>query len=438
MKPLLIQGGRIIDPRQGIDTTGDLLIVEGKVTSLGNFLPVLPEYDILPAQGRVVCPGFIDLHCHLRQPGFEHKETIATGTRAAAKGGFTTVCGMPNTEPPPDSRDNLEYIKRLAQAEGVVRVLPLACITQGREGKELAPISELAEAGAVAFSDDGNCVMDSGLMRQALEQSLRLGLPIADHCEDMALAHGGVMNESQLSIKLGLKGIPPAAEEIMVARDIRLAQLTGGWLHVTHVSTAGSVELIRQAKRNGTQVTAEVTPNHLTLTEDEIIRCGANAKVNPPLRTQKDIMALIQGLKDNVIDVVATDHAPHTLEEKQAGLALAPMGISSLETALGSLLALVHSGQLSLITVIAKLTCEPARILGDRFGKLGTLAPGSPADITIFAPDQEWVVDTSTFVSKGKNTPLEGKKLKGKIMSTIFRGELVFQDSSVKTRPATL
>jgi dihydroorotase len=434
MKPLLIRGGHIIDPGQGIDEIGSLLIAAGKISWLGKgeITPPQPDCDVLQSQGLIVCPGFIDLHCHLRQPGFEEKETIATGTRAAARGGFTTVCCMPNTNPPLDNRATIEYIKLTAASEGVVRVLPVGCISKGRKGEELAPMGELASAGVVGYSDDGAPVLNSGLMRQALEDSRTLDLPIIDHCEDTALADGGLMNKGILSTKLGLRGIPAAAEEIMVARDLLLAKLIGGWLHIAHVSTEGSVDLIRCAKEEGVRVTAEVTPHHLTLTEEKVEGYDTNAKVNPPLRTKRDIQALIQGLKDNVIDVIATDHAPHTKADKQCEFALAAFGISGFETALGSLMSLVHGRKLTLGILISKLTCEPASIIGDKYGKLGTLAIGVPADVTIFDPNRDWIVDTKTFASKGKNTPLAGSRLKGKTMATISQGKLVYRDDSIK------
>jgi len=433
-KPLLIQGGHIIDPSQGIDEIGSLLITEGKISWLGKgeATPPQPDYDVFPAQGLIVCPGFIDLHCHLRQPGFEEKETIATGTRAAARGGFTTICCMPNTNPPLDNQAIVEFVKSKATTEGVVRVLPIGCISKGRKGEELAEMGELASAGVIAFSDDGEPAADSRLMRQAMEYSRAFGLPIIDHCEDTALTEGGQMNEGIISTKLGLPGIPAAAEEIMVARDLALTQLTGAKLHIAHVTTEGSVELIRRAKEKGIQVTAEVTPHHLTLTEESVLGYDTNAKVNPPLRTKRDTQALIQALKENVIDIIATDHAPHTEADKLCEFALAAFGISGFETALGSLMSLVHDGQLTLATLVSKLTYEPSRIIGDKYGKLGTLTIGAPADVTIFDPDMNWVVDTGAFASKGRNTPLAGSMLKGKVMATMFQGKLVYKDDAIK------
>jgi len=430
MKPLLIRGGRIIDPSRGIDEVGSLLITEGKISWLGEMAPPQLDYDVLPAQGLTVCPGFIDFHCHLRQPGFEEKETIATGTRAAARGGFTTICCMPNTNPPLDNQATIEYVKSKAATEGVVRVLPIGCVSKGRRGEELAPMTELASAGVIGYSDDGGPVVNSFLMHQALDYGCALGLPIIDHCEDIALTEGGLMNEGIVSARLGLAGIPAAAEETMVHRDLALARQTGGHLHVAHVSTEDSVDLIRRGKEQGIEVTAEVTPHHLTLTEEKVLGYDTNAKVNPPLRTKRDIRALIEGLKDGVIDIIATDHAPHTEADKLAEFALAPFGISGFETTLGSLMSLVHDGQLTMATLISKLTCEPAKIIGNN--ELGTLTIGASADITIFDPDREWVVDTKSFASKGKNTPLAGSTLKGKVMATIFGGTLVYKDDSIK------
>ena len=436
MMPLVIQGGHIIDPSQGIDNIGSLLVVEGKIAWLGKgeAAPPQPDYATLPAQGLIVCPGFVDLHCHLRQPGFENQETIATGSRAAARGGFTTICCMPNTKPPLDNRFTIAYVMSLAASGGMVRILPIGCISKQRKGEELAPMDEMVSAGVIAFSDDGSPVENTDLMCRALEYSRTIGLPIIDHSEDTSLSAGGVMNEGATAIKLGLQGIPPAAEEIMVSRDLSLALLTGARLHIAHVSTAGSVELIRQAKKKGIKVTAEVTPHHLTLTEETVIGYNTNAKVNPPLRTKQDIKALIQGLNEDIIDAIATDHAPHTEADKRADFATAPFGISGFETALGSLMSLVHSGQLTPTILISKLTCEPARIIGDRYGKLGSLEVGAPADVTIFDPDKTWRVDTKDFASRGKNTPLAGSTLKGKVLATISQGRLVYQDDSIMVK----
>jgi len=430
MKPLLIQGGRIIDPSQGIDKISSLLITEGKISWLGESPPPQPDYNVLHAEGLTVCPGFIDFHCHLRQPGFEEKETIATGTQAAARGGFTTVCCMPNTSPPLDNEAAIHYVKSIAAKEGIIRVLPIGCVSRGRKGKELVDMGELEVAGAIAYSDDGDPVGNPQLMRQALDYSRAFDLPVIDHCEDKALSEGGQINEGIVSLEMGLRGIPVAAEETIVHRDLALARQTGGHLHIAHVSTEGSVELIRHGKEQGINVTAEVTPHHLTLTEAAALGFNTSAKVNPPLRTKRDTQALIKGLNDGVIDIIATDHAPHTEADKQCEFTRAAFGISGFETALGSLMGLVHAGELSLATLIAKLTSEPARIL--KYEKLGTLEVGAPADITVFNPDREWVVDTSDFASKDKNTPLDGSALKGRVMATLFGGKVVYKDDSVK------
>jgi dihydroorotase len=434
VQPLLIKGGRIIDPGRGVDETGSLLVGADGILWQGRGEETPPsrsDYGVLNAHGLIVCPGFIDLHCHLRQPGFESKETIATGTKAAARGGFTTVCCMPNTEPPLDSRDTIEYVRKMADKEGVIRVLPVGCVSKGRRGEELAPLPELASLGVVGFSDDGSPVYDSEVMRRALELSRDLGLPIINHCEDTGLSGDGVINEGAVSERLGLRGIPAAAEENMVARDIELAAITGGWVHIAHVSTAGSVELIRRAKAEGIRVTAEVTPHHLTLTEEKVIDCGTLAKVNPPLRTENDTYALVEGLNDKTIDIIATDHAPHNKADKEGDMNGAAFGISGFETAPGSMMSLVHNGDITLHTLVSRLTCQPARILGERRGITGTLAIGAPADIVIYDPDKEWVVNPEEFVSKGKNTPLAGTTLRGKVIATIFSGEILYIDDSV-------
>ncbi len=428
MKSLLIKDGRIIDPGQGIDERGSLLLSEGKIAWWG-VTPPQTDYDILYAEGMVVCPGFVDLHCHLRQPGFEEKETIATGTQAAARGGFTTVCCMPNTSPPLDSKETIEYIKTEAAKSGVIRVLPIGCVTRGRKGEALADMEALAGAGVIGFSDDGSPVKDLEIMRQGLEKSKELDLPVIDHCEEPSLIEVGQMNEGDLAERLGLRGIPPASEEIMVSRDIMLAKMTGGHVHIAHVSTAGALTLIRDAKKHGANVTAEVTPHHLTLTDEECNGYNTSAKVAPPLRTRRDNQSLLRGLKDGVIDIIATDHAPHERSDKECDFTKAAAGISNFETALGSLLGLVHSGQLELATLIARLTCDPAKLL--KKDGLGNLKIDAPADITIFDPHRVWAVDPSLFASKGKNTPLTGRVLKGRTMATIYGGKLVYKDDSV-------
>ena len=442
---LLIKGGRLIDPSQGIDGIADLLVEDGVVSGMAQHIDPPEHAEVIDATGMIVSPGFIDVHCHLREPGFEDKETIATGTLAAARGGFTTVCAMPNTNPTMDTASTLEYVLRKARDEAAVRVLPIGCVTKQSKGAELAEMGELAEAGAIGFSDDGNPVVNSNIMRQALSYSSALGLPIINHCEEPSLFHGGSMNEGWISNRLGIKGIPNSAEDIMVARDINLAELTGGRYHVAHLSTAGALELVRRAKERGMKnVTAEVTPHHLTLTDEAILgrtADGSNgsgayapltsaaydttAKVNPPLREQADMEAMIQGLRDGVIDLIATDHAPHNRTDKECTFHEAAFGISTLETALGQLMALVHSGAIDLPLLIEKMTLAPARFL--RRTDIGTLKQGAPADITIIDPDTKWVVDTAQFASKGKNTPLQGATLKGRVHATLVEGQIVYQ-----------
>jgi dihydroorotase len=427
MKSIIrIYGGRIIDPASGIDCTGEVLIDGGVIRS------VQPGESAggpgIDARGMVVCPGFVDLHCHLREPGFEHKETIATGSAAAARGGFTTVCCMANTRPVGDSAATIEYILRAA-AQAACRVLPIGAVTKGLAGKELAEMGELNGAGVVAFSDDGQPIVNAAIMRHALEYSRLFGRPVVPHCEDPALVAGGVMNEGRVATRLGLKGNPGAAEEAMVARDLSLLEITGGRLHIAHLSVAGSVEMVRRAKARGLPVTAEVTPHHLTLTDEWVAGVGGrssydtNTKVAPPIRTQHDCDSLLAGLLDGTIDCIATDHAPHNIVDKACDYGEAASGISGFETALGSLLALVHAGKIGLTALIEKLTSQPARVFGLPYG---TLRPGAPADITIFDLNREWVVDPQQFVSLGKNTPLAGEHLRGQVMATIAGSRLAY------------
>ena len=426
---LLIQGGRIIDPGQKIDRIADLLIKEGKILWLGEGIPPEKDYAVLNANGLIVCPGFIDLHCHLRQPGYEEKETIASGTWAAARGGFTTVCCMPNTNPPLDNEAMLNYVRTVAAREGIIRVFPIGCVTIGRRGEELADLNELEMNGAVAFSDDGSPVSNKDIMRRVLEYSRDFNRPIIDHCEDMSLTQDGQINEGVVSLEMGLRGMPASAEEQIIKRDIDLAKETGGHVHIAHVSTEGSVDLIRAAKEEGVNVTAEVTPHHLTLTEEDVLKYGTLAKVNPPLRTKRDNIALLRALNDAVIDIIATDHAPHTKADKDCEFEQAAFGISGLETALGSLVGLILKSELSLNNMIAALTVGPAHVLG--YEKLGTLETGAPADVCIFDMHKEWVVDTDKFASKGKNTPLAGRTLKGKVMGTLYMGNPVYLDETL-------
>ena len=447
---ILIKGARVVDPIQGRDLVADILIKDGQIQSVGERIEpdAFPDQcRVIPAAGLVACPGFIDLHCHLREPGFEQKETIATGTKAAARGGFTTICCMPNTEPPIDNAAVVDLIQRRARSEGWVRVLPIGCVTKGRKGVELAEMEELASSGVVAFSDDGDPVYDPNVMRLALSYSLDLGLPISNHCQELSLSRGGVMAEGWTATHLGLPGIPAAAEETMVARDIALAELTGGRLHLAHLSTAGSVTLVRQALERGIPVTAEVCPHHLSITDQWVLGTkgvqvpaagpfsyDTYTKVYPPLRSHEDVDALVEGLAQGVIGCIATDHAPHDLASKRVTYEDAAFGISVLETALASLLQLVHRGAISLSTLVERLTVGPAQVLGPGFAELATLRPGTSADLVIFDPDREWVVDTREFASKGKNTPLEGTTLKGRVVTTLVEGRVVFQDEALPER----
>lgn len=437
--PLLVKGGRIIDPSQNIDFHGDLLVENGMVSWMireGEQLPDLPaKQHTLDATGLIVCPGFIDLHCHLREPGFEAKETIATGTTAAAVGGFTTVCAMPNTKPVLDNASLIDFVYQRSRQEGVVRVLPIGAITEGSNGKNLSEMYEMASAGAIGFSDDGKPVSDPNIMRQALTYSKGVGLPIIEHAEDMGLSSGGAMHDGWVSARLGLAGIPSASEESAILRDISLVRETGGRLHVAHVSTAGSLEAIKRAKDDGLSVTAEVTPHHLALTHEWILghrEFGSNgavydtlAKVNPPLRTSDDCEALITGLEHGIIDLIATDHAPHTPEDKLVEFGDAAVGFTGLETAVGLLLTLVQQKRLDLVTVIRSLTEKPASLLSNKVSGLGNLSVGSAGDITLLNLSPNWVVDSSTFKSKGKNTPLDGATLTGQVVATVYGGRVV-------------
>jgi dihydroorotase len=425
----LIKKGHIIDPSQGIDSIGDVLIEEGKIVEIrmeGNGETEKRRNRdtrrIIDAKEMFVIPGLIDMHVHLREPGYEHKETIKTGTDAAIRGGFTTVCCMPNTYPINDNASVTEFIIRKAALEGLCTVLPIGAITKGQKGEELVEMGTMKDQGCVAFSDDGLPVMNSLIMRRALEYSKAFGLPIISHCEDLTLSEEGVMNEGLLSITLGLKGIPAEAEQIIVFRDILLAELTRGKLHIAHVSTGGSVKLIRDAKKRGVNVTAETCPHYFSLTEDAVKDYDTNAKVNPPLRTKKDVDAIKEGLKDGTIDIIATDHAPHNRDEKLREFDLAPSGISGLETALGLSLRLVDEGILNINQLIEKMSVNPAQILG--ISSKGSLKPGSDADVTILDTKKETRVDAEKFVSKGKNTPFHGWILKGMPIITISKGRV--------------
>ncbi len=425
MRPIFIRGGRVIDPSRGTDATGDLLLRNGKIEAQGPGLGRPDDAEIIEAAGRVVAPGLIDLHVHLREPGQEDVETVATGAMAAAAGGFSAVCAMPNTDPVTDNQAAVGFIVSQAQRAGKARVYPIGAISLGQQGQQLAEFGELVGAGAVAVSDDGKPVVSSHLMRTALEYARTFGIPVADHCEDPTLAAGGAMHEGLVSTRLGLKGVPAAAEEIMVARDILLAELTGGHVHLCHMSTRGSVELIRRAKDKGLRVTAEACPHHFTLTHEAAEGYNTNAKMNPPLREPEDREAIRQGLRDGTIDVICTDHAPHHYDAKEREFDDAPNGIIGLETALGlGLTELVHGGLLDLPTLVARMSTMPAKIF-----RLpgGTLAPGSAGDVVIIDPDVPWTVDPMAFYSKSRNTPFGGRHLRGRADVTIVRGQVVFR-----------
>ncbi len=431
MNRLLLRGGRVLDPARGLDEEGDVLIADGCIEAVGGRLEA-DEAEVVEAAGCVVTPGFVDLHAHLREPGFEQKGTIATETEAALRGGFTTVCAMPNTDPPPDSATAVEGLLRRIAETARVRVLPVGCTTAGRAGERLAALSELAEAGCVAFSDDGSPVSAGNLMRNALALTGALGLVVAEHCDAPSLSGSGGMHEGAVSERLGLRGQPIAAESAAIARNIELCELTGGRLHIMHITSARGVELLADAKERGLPVTCEVTPSHLFLT-DEAVAGGdptpaydTSAKVNPPLRTETDREALLRGLNEGVIDAIATDHAPHAPEEKLREFDAAPFGISCAETALASITTLAARGELSLERAVQALTHGPvaAFSLDERLPGIGTLAEGAPADVTVFDPNERWTVDPSRFASRGRNTPLAGVELQGRVRVVVVAGEL--------------
>ena len=423
MPRLLIQNGRVIDPGQSMDRVTNLLIEDGRIAAYD----AAPDGrdEILDASGKIVAPGLIDMHVHLREPGREEDETIETGTAAALAGGFTSIACCPNTEPPVDSPAAVEFIRQKAARAGNCNVYVIGCVSKNREGKELAEIGQLVEAGAVAFSDDGAPVYDAELMRRAFEYCLMFDTPVLNHAEVLELTQHGVMHEGTTSLALGLTGIPAAAEDVMTSRDIALAEATGGRLHMMHVSTGGSIHAIRRAKRRNVRVTAEVTPHHFTLTDERLLTFDSNYKMNPPLRGQGHVEACIEGLQDGTLDAIATDHAPHAKEKKMQELDRAPFGVVGLETALGLVVTrLIEPGHLDWPTALAKLTCNPARILGiDK----GTLALGADADVTIIDPDCAWKVDPKDFRSKSSNTPYEGWDLKGRATTVIVGGEVKFR-----------
>ncbi len=423
---ICIQGGTVIDPGH-VNKRADVLIQNGKIIEIGHPLKHAaaedPSLMILDARGWIVSPGLVDLHCHLREPGFEYKETIATGSASAVAGGFTSICCMPNTQPVNDNAAITQFMLTKGEQAGKARIFPIGAITKSSAGEELANIGELVEAGCVAISDDGRPVMNSLVMRRALEYAKAFGIPVVDHCEDLHLTDGGCMNEGVVSTELGMPGIPDASEEVMVARNLALAELTGVTVHLAHLSTARSVELVRHAKAQGLPVSAEVCPHHFSISEEAVRGYKADAKMNPPLRTDEDIVALKKGLTDGTIDVIATDHAPHALQEKQLEFDAAPFGIVGFETALPLTLRLVHDGTLSLEQALDKLTRAPAQLFNL---PIGNLAPGNAADLVVFDAEEEWVVDPDQFHSKSRNTPFSGMTMKGKVKMTLVEGQLVY------------
>ncbi|MGD2045164.1 MAG: dihydroorotase [Gemmatimonadota bacterium] len=422
---ILLKGGRVVDPSQSMDATMDVLLARETVAQIDESIEPPEDARVVDCSGLVVAPGLIDVHVHLREPGEEHKETIATGAAAAAAGGFTAICAMPNTDPPIDDPAAVGFVAAEGRRAGHARVYPVGCISQGRVGGRLALVGEMVEEGAVAITDDGSPVMDSGLMRLALDYAKAFGIPVADHPEDLGLSANGHMNEGLVSTRLGLPGKPNASEDIHIVRDLLLAELTGGHIHLQHVSTRFGVEAIRQGKERGVHVTAEASPHHLVLTEEAVDGYRTEAKMNPPLRTQADVDAVREGLADGTLDTIATDHAPHHYDEKEAAFAEAPNGIIGLETSLGVILTrVVGEGVIDLPTMVERMSCQPARAFNLPGG---TLATGSPADVTVFDPDAEWTVDAKAFRSKSRNTPFAGWELRGRPHLTIVGGRVVFE-----------
>jgi dihydroorotase len=425
MRPVLIKGGRVIDPSQDHDAVADLLIVDGKVEALKKKVAAPDGAEIIDAKGKVVAPGLVDVHVHLREPGREDAETVASGAQAAAAGGFTSVCAMPNTDPVTDNQAAVGFIVKQGAAAGAARVYPIGATTLGQKGEQLSEFGEMVHAGAVAVSDDGHPIVSSQIMRSALEYSRSFGIPVAEHCEDPYLFKHGVMHEGTVSARLGLKGIPAACEEIMVSRNVLLAELTGGHLHLCHMSTKGSIELIRRAKERGANVTAEGAPHHFALTHGACEGYDTNAKMNPPLREDGDVEAVRQGLKDGTLDVIATDHAPHHYELKEREFDDAPFGVIGLETALGlGMTQLVEQGHLTLPELILRMSTEPAKVF---HLPGGTLRRGVAADVVVFDPGAAWVVDPAEFRSKSRNTPFAGWELKGRVERTLVGGVSVFE-----------
>ncbi|HOP86399.1 MAG TPA: dihydroorotase [Syntrophorhabdaceae bacterium] len=425
---ILIKKGRVIDPKNNIDEILDVYINGNIIEKIGKNIKEKGVEDfVIDATDHIVAPGFIDVHVHLREPGYEYKETIKTGTMAAAKGGFTSVVCMANTEPVNDNRSITEFIIKKAKLEGSCRVFPCGAITKGLKGEELSEIGDMFDAGIVAISDDGKSVKHSGVLRKALEYSKIFGIPVISHCEDTDLSHGFI-NEGVASVLSGLDTVPSIAEEIIVQRDIMIAKYVNANIHLTHISTAGSVDIIAREKRNYKYITCDTCPHYFSLTEDATLKFDTNTKVNPPLRSKKDIEAIKEGLKNGIIDIIATDHAPHDLPSKDMEFNLAASGISGLETALALSLTLFHEGVLTLGELVKKFTVNPARLLKLPYGDL---SEGNAADVIVFNPYIEWIVDKNTFLSKGKNTPFDGWKLKGKNLLTIVDGKIVYRDGLI-------
>jgi dihydroorotase len=428
---LLLKGGRLVDPSQNLDEQMDILIENGKITGAGKNLhksekDAAVPIRILDLKGFIVIPGLIDMHTHLREPGFEYKETIRTGSEAAAAGGFTSIACMPNTKPVNDTRSVTEFIKRQAAACGLANIYPVAAISMGSEGVNLTEFMDLKNAGAIAFSDDGKPVTNSALMRTALEYASSLGVPVISHCEDTYLSSGGAMNEGAVSTELGLQGMPTIAEDVMVARDIIIAGYTNTILHIAHVSTAGAVQLIREAKAKGFKVTAETAPHYFTLTDNAVREYDTYTKVNPPLRSIVDVEAVKEGLRDGTIDAIASDHAPHASTDKDVEFEYAAFGFTGLETSLALGLKLVADRHLSLHQLISKMSTNPAKILNiDK----GTLKTGSDADITVIDPKKKWTVDRGNLRSRGRNTPFHGRTMTGRAVITIMGGKITYEES---------
>ncbi len=423
-RQVVLKGGRVVDPSQGMDDTLEVLLDGGKIARVGKGIEASEDADVRDVSGLVVAPGLVDVHVHLREPGGEHKETIATGAWAAAVGGFTSICAMPNTEPAIDDPAGVGYVVAQGARAGATRVYPVGAVSVGRKGERLTLIGEMVDAGAVGITDDGSPVSDSGLMRLALEYAGTFDIPVANHCEDTTLSRGGSMNEGLVSTRLGITGIPGAAETVMIGRDLILAEMTGGRLHIQHVSTREGVALIRAAKERGVRVTAEATPHHFTLTDEAVVGYRTEAKVNPPLRSEADREAVREGVRDGTLDCIATDHAPHHYDEKEQAFEDAPFGLVGLETALGlGITELVDTGILSLAELIDRMSTAPARAFNL---PAGTLAKGAPGDVTVFDPGEEWTVDATRFVSKSRNTPFSGRSLRGRNRLTVVGGRVVW------------